>query len=219
MTRATESPPSRRWAVQLSSRGRSTAVARAQHTLRLGLVFTKARYVWRGEQSREGGFHQVDCALGSDGSSPAGQFLDALRDGAWDTTTSNENADEQIHDYHWFLNAIRHWANTGEPVYRDAVKALDNGVWEFRHGDKRLTFFDTDGDGGYAAKLPIHRYEDADAPDSEFWQIPNFDELIRIGHAFTKVSQKTLKHDLEESQKVREEDLDYDRPTQSDVDR
>ncbi len=78
---------------------------------------------------------------------------------------------------------------------------------------------DTDGDGGYAAKLPIHRYEDADAPDSEFWQIPNFGELIRIGHAFTKVSQKTLKHDLEESQKVREEDLDYDRPTQSDVDR
>ncbi|QRY53826.1 hypothetical protein [Mycolicibacterium septicum] len=127
--------------------------------------------------------------------------------------------DEQISDYHWFLNAIRHWANTGEPVYRDAVKSLREGIWEFRHGDKRLTFFDTDGTGGYTPKLPIQRHADADAPDSEFWQIPNFDYLLRLGHAFTKVSQKTPQHDLAESQKVREEDLDHDRSVRSDIDR
>lgn len=92
-------------------------------------------------------------------------------------------------------------------------------MWEFRHGDKSLTFLDTDGKGGYTAKLPIRRYSDAEAPDSQFWPIPYFDRLIRVGHAFTKVSQKTLKHDLSESQNVREEDLDYDRPTRSDVDR
>lgn len=160
-----------------------------------------------------GQFHQVDCAVRADGHSPAGQFLDALRDRTWERTETSEPLDEQIDDYHWFLNAIRHWANTGEPVYRDAVKALEDGVWEFRHGDKRLTFYDTDGSGGYVPKLPIQHHADAEAPDSEFWQIPYFDRLIRLGHAFTEVSQKTLKHDLEESWKVREEDLEHDRPT------
>ncbi|MBU9763542.1 hypothetical protein FR943_06760 [Mycobacterium sp. TNTM28] len=167
----------------------------------------------------KGQIHQVDCAVCSDGRSPAGLFLDALKKGAWDRTGRAEPSDEQIDDYHWFLNALRHWANTGEPVYRDAVKALDEGVWEFRHGDKRLTFFDTDGSGGYTPKLPIQRHAEADAPDSEFWQIPNFDRLIRLGHAFTKVGQKTPQHDLAESQRVREEDLGHDRSARSDVDR
>lgn len=166
-----------------------------------------------------GQIHQVDCAVRSDGCSPAGQFLDALQKGAWDRAETSGSSDEQIDDYHWFLNAIRHWANTGEPVYRHAVKALQDGVWEFRHGDKRLTFFDTDGRGGYTPKLPIQHHADAEAPDSEFWQIPYFDRLIRLGHAFTKVSQKTPQHDLAESQKVRKEDLDHDRSTRSDVDR
>jgi len=164
-----------------------------------------------------GQFHDVDCAVRKDGRSPAGQFLDALKNGVWDHTVESEPRDEQISDYHWFLNAIRHWASTGEPVYRDAVKALEDGVWEFRHGDKRLTFFDTDGRGGYTAKLPIRRYAEAEAPESEYWQIPYFDRLIRIGHAFTKVSQKTLKKDLSESQEVREEDLAHDRPIRSDA--
>lgn len=166
-----------------------------------------------------GQFHQVDCAVRGDGRVPAGQFLDALKEGAWDQHKESGAPDEQISEYHWFLNAIRYWANTGEPVYRDAVKALEDGIWEFRHGDKRLTFFDTDGKGGYTAKLPITSHADAEAPDSEHWRIPYFDNLIRVGHAFTKVSQKTLKRDLAESQTTREEDLAHDRPTRSDLDR
>lgn len=166
-----------------------------------------------------GQFHRVDCAVREDGREPAGQFLDALKKGAWDRNDESGPLDEQISDYHWFLNAIAYWANTGEPVYRDAVKALEDGVWEFRRGDKRLTFFDTDGNGGYTAKLEIRSYADAEAPDSEHWQIPYFDYLVRIGHAFTKVSQKTLKRDLSESLKTREEDLAHDRPTRSDLDR
>lgn len=109
-----------------------------------------------------GQFHQVDCAVRKDGRAPAAQFLDALKKGVWDHDERSGPLDEQISDYHWFLNAIRHWANTGEPVYRDAVKVLQDGVWEFRHGDKRLTFFDTDGNGGYSA------HGDAEAPDSEY---------------------------------------------------
>jgi hypothetical protein len=152
--------------------------------------------------------HDVDCAVRSDGREPAGDFLDALKNGRWE---SGESPDEQIDHYSWFLNAIRHWANTGEPVYRDAVKALDDGVWEFRHGDKRLTFYDTDGRGDYTAKQPIRDHADADAPASPHWQIPNFDPLVRVGHAFTKRSQKTPASDLAAAGDVRKEDLSHDR--------
>lgn len=152
--------------------------------------------------------HDVDCAVRSGGGVPAGDFLDALKNGRWD---SGDPSDEQVDDYSWFLNAIRHWANTGEPVYRDAVKALEDGIWEFRHGDKRLTFYDTDGHGGYTAKRPIRDHADADAPDSAHWQIPYFDLLVRLGHAFTKRSQKTAASDLATAADVRDEDLSHDR--------
>ena len=133
-----------------------------------------------------GQLHQVDCAGREDGSSPAGLFLDALKIGAWDQAEADGPMDEQIGDYHWFLNAIRHWANTGEPVYPHAA-------------------------GGYTAKLPIDDYADAEAPESQFWQIPYFDPLIRLGHAFTKSSQKTSSKDIVASKEVRTEDLAHDR--------
>ncbi|MGH3439749.1 MAG: hypothetical protein ACRDRN_25265 [Sciscionella sp.] len=165
-----------------------------------------------------GEFHNVHCAVRTDGSSPAGDFLAALKAGVWARGDEAEPNDEQISEWHWFLDAIRHWARTGEPVYRDAVKALEDGIWEFRHGDKRLTFYDTDGKGGYTAKLPIGDHADAEAPGSVYWQIPYFDKFIRLGHAFTKVSQKTLDLDLDEARKVREEDLAHDRQEPNDVD-
>lgn len=166
-----------------------------------------------------GRLHDVDCAVREDGHAPAGQFLDALKKGAWGRDAHSGPRDEQISDNHWFLNAIRHWASTGEPVYRHAVKELEDGVWEFRHGDKRLTFSDTDGAGGYTPKRETRSHAEAEVPDSEHWNIPYFDQLIRIGHAFTKVSQKTLKHDLLESRNTREEDLAHDRPVRSQPDR
>lgn len=165
-----------------------------------------------------GQFHELGCAVREDGATPAGAFLDALKKGAWGALDDSGPSDEQISDYHWFLHAIRHWANTGEPVYRGAVNALEDGVWEFRHGDKRLTFFDTDGEGAYIPKLPVRSHADSEAPNSQYWHIPYFDQQIRLGHAFTKVSQKTLARDLVEARDTREEDLAHDQPTRPDLD-
>jgi hypothetical protein len=36
----------------------------------------------------------------------------------------------------WFVNAIRQFANEGEPQYRTAVNYLRQGIWEFKHGSK-----------------------------------------------------------------------------------
>ncbi len=179
--------------------------------MRSTLAFAKVCDVTERRASVRGRLHDVDCAVRENGSSPAGVFLDSLKAGKWDRTDSDIPADEQISDYHWFLTAISHWANTGEPIYRNAAKHLDEGVWEFRHSDKRLTFYDTDGTGGYSAKLPISDHAQAEVPDSQYWEIPLFDEQIRLGHAFTKAGQKTPKKDLDAMKDVREEDLAHDR--------
>lgn len=174
---------------------------------KVGDVRLERRLIVRGE------FHDVHCAVRVDGACPAGEFLDALKAGMWgpDPDALELPDDEQISDWHWFLNAIRHWAQTGEPVHPRAVNDLNEGVWEFKHGKKRLSFYDTDGEGGYTPKLRILNHCNAEWPGNEHWQIPYFDELIRLGYAFPKVSQATPPYDLDESQRVREEDVAHDR--------
>lgn len=167
----------------------------------------RRRWIAKGEQ------HDIYCALRADGSCPAGEFLDALKSGTWEPDPDADElpSDEQVHDRDFFLNAIRYWARYGEPVYTHAVNDLDDGIWEFKRGAKRLSFYDTDGQGGYVPKLRILDIADSEAPDSDHWQIPIFDEIIRLGHAFPKVGQKTTPEDLERVEEVREEDLARDR--------
>ncbi len=153
------------------------------------------------------------CAVRSDGSSPAHTFLELLKSGRWEEDPDSEQIpdDEQVKDHHWFIEAIRCFADEGEPPYRHAINDLQDGVWEFKKGRKRLSFFDTDGEGGYTPKLRIRDYHDADVPDSEHWDVPNFDENLRLGHAFPKLGQKTRSEDLTACADIREEDLSHDR--------
>lgn len=159
----------------------------------------------------KGDFHEVYCAVRTDQSCPAGAFLDALGEGTWelDPDAKTFPSDEQIGDRDWFLTAILHWVNTGEPLYKHAVESLDDGIWEFKRGRKRLSFYDTDGDGGFEPKFKILDSK-VGVPNSDYWYIPFFDEDIRLGHAFPKVSQKTPIYDLDECAEVRREDLRHD---------
>lgn len=159
----------------------------------------------------KGDFHEVSCAIRRDGTVPAGEFLDALGAGTWEQDPDADElpSDEQLGDRHWLLNAIVYWAKYGEPQYQGAVNSLDDGIWEFRRGAKRLSFFDTDGRGGFEPKLRIRDSIDAEC-DGEYWWIPYFDPDIRLGHAFPKVTQMTTGFDLASCSAVREEDLEHD---------
>lgn len=82
-------------------------------------------------------------------------------------------------------------------------------MWEFKLGAKRLSFFDTPGDGTYKPKL---RPATADAASrGKYYWFPDFDENIRLGHAFPKTGQRTTHEDLEMTSIVREEDIEHDK--------
>jgi hypothetical protein len=158
--------------------------------------------------------HDVYGAIRADGSCPACGFLAALKSrnlpGDTDDADAGLEPDERLSDYDWFLDTIKLFANDGEPPYARAMNYLRAGIWEFKHGSKRLTFYDTKGAGLYTEKEEIVRYEDAEEPDSRHWRIPNFDHELRLGHWFLKQGQKAMEQDLSEAEKVREEDLSYD---------
>ncbi|MCX2965609.1 hypothetical protein [Gordonia aquimaris] len=149
----------------------------------------------------------------TDMSCPAGQFLDALKRGVWEPDPDAESipSDEQLEDWACLLNAIKFWANEGEPQYTRTVEYLRSGIWEFKRGAKRLSFYDTDGNGSYTEKRKLQHFSESEHPDSDYWYIPDFDQQIRLGHAFPKVGQKTEPDDLQDAEVVREEDLEHDR--------
>lgn len=155
--------------------------------------------------------HDVHCAVEADGETmPASEFLDALAGGVWEPDPDGGEErpdDEQIRDHAVLLHMVQVLADEGIPVHQRAVNDLDDGIWEFKRGAKRLTFFDTPGDGSFDPKL---RVETNTAEDDEFWWFPYFDRYIRLGHAFPKTGQKAELHDLASSQRVREEDLAHD---------
>lgn len=144
--------------------------------------------------------------------SPAAAFLEELSQGMWldDPDGADLPDDVQIRHFDKLLTWFQLLADEGVPPYRTAVNSLDDGVWEYKLGAKRVSFFDTPGDGSFA---PKGRLTDPalTTNDDEYWWFPTFDEFIRLGHPFPKMGQKTTPHDIRMTLLVREEDLAHDR--------
>lgn len=160
----------------------------------------------------EGEWYEVECAVRTDESSPASEFFDALQNHQWDPGALEIplEPDEQIRSRDILLVWCQALADTGNPVRRTAVNYLTDGVWEFKRGAIRLTFYDTPGDGSYSPKPPERDGRSLGADWHEFYWFPEFDDFVRLGHAFPKAGQRTSDFDLAECQLVREEDLTHD---------
>lgn len=171
--------------------------------------------MWRA--SRDGDWHEaVECAVGADGEAPAVAFLDALASGEWaDDPEHDPPGDlEQIHDHAMLLAKIEFVGRHGQPEHGGDVKDLRNGIWEFRHGKRRLTYWDTPGDGTWVPK-PRHRdiSERTTDVDDGFWWYPDLDLFLRLGCAWPKEGQKAPQDKIDEAERLREEDCAHDRST------
>lgn len=162
--------------------------------------------------------HDVEFAVRADGTVPAQEFLELLRDGRWPNDPDEDGDppwDEQIRDEAKFWQMIRKLADRGLPTggrQGAQTNQLQEGIWEFKRGAKRLTWYDTDGSGGHAPKLRIDDRAESNYPDDDDWWFPEFDTIIRLGHSFPKTSQKTSHFDINEALATRTEDLNHDAP-------
>jgi len=162
-----------------------------------------------------GSCHVIEHAIREDGTSPSHEFLVALKDKVWTADPDYETLpkDAQLGDYLLFLNDCNYLANHGYPERAKYVNVLDDGIWEFKHSKKRLSWYDTPGDGTYTPKAMIDRHEDAppELRDHVAWWFPDMDRYIRLGHAFPKTGVMSGDLNIEATLAVREEDLTYDR--------
>lgn len=164
-------------------------------------------------------FYEVSFAIAADGSMPAQQALREMSEGVWveDPEVDPENLpnDAQMDDYVYMLEELEYFAEFGYTSGgKFRINVLVGGLWEFKEGFKRLSFFDTDGQGTCSPKWwqqdPGYFPKDSGAdPDLA----PYLDYELRIGHCFGKPpeTRKTEEADKRTALKIMEEDLAYDR--------
>ncbi len=166
-----------------------------------------------------GTLHTISFAVEADGvTSPAEDALKLMLTGMWaaDPEAAKEGlpSDTQIDRRAQLVAGIKYFARHGVPSQRSCgVNALQSGIWEFKEGQKRVSFFDTDGHGSFTEKRKFKNPALADYPNDPHWDIPGFDQDIRLGHCFGKPwgQRTTEQEDLDETIRVREEDLSHDR--------
>lgn len=153
----------------------------------------------------------IECAVRSDMTSPASDFLGAMGCGDWraDPAADGFPDDTQIEHHDKLLSWFDLLSEEGVPPYQRAVNDLDDGIWEFKIGAARLSYFDTDGSGAYKPKFRIDD-RSASEHDDDFWWFPDFDEYIRLGYPFPKTGPYAGPTNVTECLKVREEDVEHD---------
>lgn len=174
------------------------------------------RYVlW--EDEGDAGWHEaVECAVRGDGTSPAREWLDEMRAGTRtdDPRYQPPEDPEQIYDYHRMVAKIEHVGMYGCPHVRADVGHLREGIWEFRHGTRRLSYWDTPGDGTYTPKGEIadRRSLPEARQESDTWWYPDMDAVLRLGCAWDKTGQLAPPEKITEACDIRMEDLRHDAP-------
>jgi hypothetical protein len=175
---------------------------------------SKVRRIVKHEWGWDGDVYEIACAVEADGvSSPAVNFIDRLGSGTWPDPTAELPDYAQLRDLDHFKALTKMLAMEGRlPKYK--FNKLDDGVWEIKVGIFRLSFYDTDGVGGYVPKEgdPVVTWEQK----TEYRELPDFDEFIRLGHPFNKYGWKTEPADLAATKQVRTEDLKHDEPDEQD---
>jgi hypothetical protein len=157
--------------------------------------------------------YAVEIARRTDGVHPARDFLDDLEKGMLDGDPDTEDLpdEEQIRDYPRLIDVIRGIATYGEPAHRRQVNYLEDGLWEFKYGRKRLAFFDTDGRGNHVPKPPQDIFTSTNVGSDYFW-FPDFDPILRITNGWVKTDDAAPPEAIELAKLIREEDLEHDKP-------
>ena len=100
------------------------------------------------------------------------------------------------------------FAEEGDFPHEENHNQLRDGVWELKRFNIRITFFDTDGKGGYDPKINF----EGSGPWGKGPELPEFDEYVRLATSFIKPPdvRKTPPHEISLAKQVREEDTRHD---------
>ena len=152
--------------------------------------------------------YRVEYAIRADGTEPARAFLQALKAGHLpnDPLTKGIPDEEQITDYSRLISLMTTVAADGEPLRSNQLNYLEDGLWEFKHGNKRIAFYDVDEQGMHTPKAKCSMAA-SPTPDSAYWWLPDLDPVLRVTNGWIKTGDLAPDTELELAKQIRLEDL------------
>lgn len=167
--------------------------------------------------------YKIVACVDEHGQRPAEDALDAMVRGEWgedpEVAGTDLPNDEQIRAVNRLIAGMTFYAEHGYtaglgPGRTVSINKLRYGLWEFKEGNKRIAYFDTQGDGVCNPKSWQRElgYFEND-PGSKDDVAPLLDFELRLSHAFGKppLQRKTPEQDMQTARKLMEEDLAHDR--------
>lgn len=155
------------------------------------------------------GVFTIECGRDADGESPAHDLLKLLLAKQWVNSEAEKYPDEKQASFYARLRDLLKRLAQDEELPLGTFNRLDDGIWELKVNNLRLTFYDTDGIGGYIPRLGVRMYDWDGQP---YWDLPtDFYEDIRLGTYFEKDDQQAPPEEIARSIEFREEDISHDR--------
>lgn len=159
----------------------------------------------------EGSWFCIELAVRADLTCPVQEYLDLPEDSLpADDRATDDSIDRRAGNRQRFLASLRWLGRTGEIPRGLWYNVLEDGIWEFKPANIRITFYDTDGLGGHEPK----RAERSIVTKQVDWP-SDLEEYLRLTTWFPKTTQKTPPGEIYKAKRVREEDLEHDRKTTS----
>lgn len=155
------------------------------------------------------GVKTIECGRSSDGLSPADELIKLLLAKQWVNSEAVKYPDEKQASFYNRLRDLLRMLALDEELPLGTFNRLEDGIWELKVNNLRLTFYDTDGVGGFVPKLGTREH---DWDGKGYWELPDdFDDLIRLGTYFEKDDQQAPPEEIARSIEFREEDISHDR--------
>lgn len=98
------------------------------------------------------------------------------------------------------------------PDTSTSTNYLVDGIWEFKHATRRLTYWDTPGDGTYRPKPKFDSDDErsTECPEGGYWWYPDMDAYLRLGVAWPKTEAQAPSEGIQAALETREEDCAHD---------
>lgn len=157
----------------------------------------------------------LEYGLSADGTAPAEEAVKLLAEKQWRHAEADEYPDEiQASMYTRLRDLMRRLAGD-EDLPPGSFNRLNEGIWELKVNNFRVTFYDTDGTGGFEPKLGRATFG---WDQKRAWELPlDFDKFIRLGVCWEKDDDKARPEDVDRSLAFRIEDLAHDRPESEEI--
>lgn len=153
--------------------------------------------------------YQVQYGINNRQIEPALEILSRLRERQWENSRLPKSPDDAQFDVYDQLIGIIDAIASGGEVFDDEFNYLHHGIWEIKHANVRISFYETDGMGSISTDSG--EIKGTNRQGYTIWYFPELDDIVRLGHCWEKLGRRAGDQNIISATKFRSEDVRHDR--------